>query len=312
MAELVLCWKTRGQVDAKPNPFESTEDSGEPIIAKAGLKLREDLGEIAINSFDPYFHVINDENWMYEDEVIEGLGDFYFYPPRLEAAANTDYMVDLFLNRKAGQKIETSSLISMRDMFFRDADMVSIEGEQTLNMEYDWKRELVDPFDRRHGQLSLYTDYPYPETHLHALSRPWKTVEDFDRVRALFDEWRLKRGGVLKTMEDWEDWQVYLQTDNLSKKGVRRSKRGPVDQFRRIFLQAYTTEECGLPGGDYKGLASYLTGAGYKTTVDDLKNAKRKKTSLVTHAVPRSEEVMSFVEVVLKRYPEFEWEELVE
>jgi len=43
----------------------------------------------------------------------------------------------------------------MRDMFFRDADMVSIEGEQTLNMEYDWKRELVDPFDRRHGQLIL-------------------------------------------------------------------------------------------------------------------------------------------------------------
>jgi hypothetical protein len=310
-ANVVLCWKTRGQVDATPNAFAHPDDEGKPIIAKAGIKLPSNVKENSESSFDPYYHLINDENWQYEDEVIDGMGDAYFDPPGLEGAAYSDYMLDLFLNRKTGQKFKTSQLVSMRDMFNNDTDMVSQEGEQLLNMDYDWKRELINPIEREHGASSLEEDYPFPVTHIYAESRPWKSVEEFRKFRDLFDVWRIYKGGVLKTMDDWSDWQEYVQTDAISKKGVRRGQGGMLGQLKRTFLQAYTNEEWGLPGGDYTGLAEYLTEHGYQTSITDIKNSKRRKGELLQNAYPRTDEVMAFIKLIRDRHPDFEWEMLV-
>ncbi len=90
--------------------------------------------------------------------------------------------------------------------------------------------------------------------------------------------------------------------------GVRRSQRGVVDQARRIFLRAYTRGTWGLPGGDYEGVAERLTAAGYPTTINDLKYARRQKNEPVEHAVPADAPgIADFVRDVLQMFPTFEW-----
>ena len=52
--------------------------------------------------------------------------------------------------------------------------------------------------------------------HLAFDTIPWKTVEEGELIRVLFDQWRRgddkgKPGHCLKTMEDWDDWQRFQQ-----------------------------------------------------------------------------------------------------
>ena len=82
-------------------------------------------------------------------------------------------------------------------------------------------------------------------------------------------------------------------------------------QAKSTFLKAYTRGLWGLPGGDYKVVADYLTKYGYKTTVNDLKNAKRSKNEPVANAIPADEEVVKLIQILLKRHPQFEWKKLV-
>ncbi len=84
-----------------------------------------------------------------------------------------------------------------------------------------------------------------------------------------------------------------------------------VGQAKSTFLKAYTRGLWGLPGGDYKAVADYLTKGGYKTTVNDLKNAKRSKTEPVANAISADEEVAKLIQILLEEFPQFEWEKLV-
>jgi hypothetical protein len=56
----------------------------------------------------------------------------------------------------------------------------------------------------------------------------------------------------------------------------------------------------------------HLTEAGYPTSVDDLKNAKRSSADLVEAAFPATPEVMTFIRLMLLRYPAFEWTRLIQ
>jgi hypothetical protein len=187
------------------------------------------------------------ERW---DEVLQGE-----IPPtaKLRALVQNEWIVGLFLKRRPGQKISRKSLISLRDMIEEDADLVSEETETTLNMEFDWKRELVDPHETD-AVMAL------PQSHFAANSKPWMRIDDFERQRALFDQWRTKRSGVLKTMADWESWTEYRKSGDVSKKGIRRTGPGIIGQVKRNFLCAYVNGLC-----DYKGIAAFLTLQGYET-----------------------------------------------
>jgi len=298
IADTVLCWKMRGQASATPDiDFPS-------ISAKAGIKPPKGLKEQALEDFDPYSRI---ESAWFVDEQIAEEGDAFWVPPELRSFAESEWVVELFLNRKPDQMVESSHLISMREMFDTNSDMINVDREQRLNMEYDWKRELVDPIEREHP----VADFTGSKTHLFARSRPWKSVDDFKRVRELFDNWRTKSKGVLKTKADWDAWQEYQLVAAASVKGISGSKKGYIDQARRAFLQAYATGKWELPGGDYKGIAIFLTEHGYPTTEYDLKNAKRKKARLAENAFERTDEIMTFKDIILTRYPDFDWEKMV-
>jgi hypothetical protein len=279
----LLCWKTRGQAT-----IEVIGQGLPPVIAKAGIKPPASVAEDAARAWDHPFDVNP--------------------PSDLRERAANDWVVKLFLDRNADTTVPVSNLISMRDMFDdvdEPADLVAKESERRINMEYDWKRELMPLPDQ--APFLLTGAYP----HLRATSRPWQTATEFAENRTRFDQWRTQRGGILKASADWAAWSEYRMLGAVPTKGMNATKEGLMGKVRRTVLRAYARRQWGLPGGSYEAFSTYLTEAGYPTSVDDLKNAKRNSADLAEGAFPATREVVTFIRYMLRRYPAFEWTRLI-
>jgi hypothetical protein len=115
----------------------------------------------------------------------------------------------------------------------------------------------------------------------------------------------------LKTFADWHDWCRFDTSADASKAGIRRSRKGPVDQARRLVLRAYVRRLWGLPGGGYRDAAERLTAAGYPTTEQDFKNALRAKGGVPEQVIPADAAgVREFVAAASAIWPEFDWQRL--
>ena len=277
VATQVLCWKTRGQATV-----DVTGQGLTPMIAKAGIKPPETL---IPEAYEQWEHPYDEEP---EDD----------FPKHV----HNDYIVDLFLNREAGQKTTTRYLTSMRDMHEKGSDLIPIEKEINLNMEYDWKRELMNPTLNKNYFSSIQKN----DSHIYAISNPWQNVENYNATKELFEQWRLKEKGLLKTTQDWSRWQEFVVSEIVSKKGVQRTSGGLLGQAKINFLKAYTRKLWGLPGDNYRVLAEYLTSHGYPTTVDDIKNAKRSIVGPVEKEFPRKKNIEDFINIIQQRFPTFQ------
>lgn len=228
--------------------------------------------------------------------------------PGIDADLHNDYMIDLFMCRKPGDKATTRPFTPFREQWVKDADVVRLKRKTTLNLEFDHKRRLLNPrMVDADGCAHVALD-----------SVPWMDVHECERARAIFDGWRRKR--CLRTLDDFEDWEDHyqfslvrdrLQQNGTRGSGLRATDKGVVDVLRRLFLRAYTQELCGLTKTmTYGELADWLTQHGYATTVDELKNAKRSR--FVERSVPATPRVMKLADVLVNGFPSIEINEFIE
>ena len=271
----LCCMKTRGQLTVGFSGLDK------PVVAKAGQKPPE---EVLISATEAWAD-------MPPDQV----------PDDLKDRAENDWLLRLFLTRDSTTSIPVWSFISMRDMAKADSDITKIVTDRRANLEYDFKRELYDPCEVLVGRS--FGDGN--SLHLSLSSSPHRTLEDFQFVRQTFDEWRIKRDGVLKTLDDWTRWQEFRNTTTLRKQGILTGRGRALDQAKRMFLKAYTNKLWGLSGGNYQELADWLTEKGYDTSVTDIKNAKRSKLDVSKFSELETEDVAAFKAVLLERWPLF-------
>ncbi|EPD1044661.1 hypothetical protein ACR57G_004424 [Escherichia coli] len=215
-------------------------------------------------------------------------------PADIPRSDYNDYMVDLYLNRLPGQTLSRSTLISTREMWLSESDLVSREQHIRLNLEFDFKRQPVRP--------------AMNEGHLLMFSRPWDNMEEALQQRSLFDDWRQTH--TLKTLADWDDWCDFLYcrtvfSDMKLKVGSKRSD----DILVRLFLRALTQCQWGLMLKDKKSysckeVAEWLTSEGYSVTVTDVKNAVRAKIPQMkfSSVTPR---MKSLMDIIARKYPTF-------
>lgn len=215
-------------------------------------------------------------------------------PADIPRSDYNDYMVDLYLNRLPGQTLSRSTLISTREMWLSESDLVSREQDIRLNLEFDFKRQPVQP--------------AMNEGHLLMSSRPWDNMEEALQQRSLFDDWRQTH--TLKTLADWDDWCDFLYcrtvfSDMKLKVGSKRSD----DILVRLFLRALTQCQWGLMLKDKKSysckeVAEWLTSEGYSVTVTDVKNAVRAKIPQMkfSSVTPR---MKSLMDTIARKYPTF-------
>lgn len=257
----------------------------------------------------------------YEDEPIV-LAKTSVRPPSDVEDQNL-WLLKLFAERTPGQIMEQESFISMRDQLIKGWDLQMERSEVKLNLEFDFKRRPVRP---HLGNIAL-TDVD----HLAFDTEPWETAEQAIEARLLFDGWRRNR--CLKTLADFEDWQAFyaLQVSNTRRSAKARDnaprptsdesdgatkirgaqgriyktqKTGYVGIAVRAFLKAYSQREWGLDGAErltQAALADWLTSQGHPTSLSAVKNASRAKVH--DEAVPRTEEVERFVDVLCEKFP---------
>ena len=215
-----------------------------------------------------------------------------------------EWMVELFLDRYPGQKVERKHLASARDQWLKELDLISIHTEQTLNLEYDFKRCPINPrmVKVRHPVSCEMVE------HLSFDTIPWNTVDEGLDARTYFDEWRVNN--CLKTMEDWDNWMDFYKVRRYLKgTGVKYLEDGSEGIFKVQMLRAITQGGWGLPavpqraprGHYYKLVAMFDTDGIEGITKQDLANSKGRK--LLESALPMTTRMLPLLSWFVRKYP---------
>ncbi|WP_425653664.1 DNA polymerase [Vibrio campbellii] len=214
------------------------------------------------------------------------------------------WMVELFLDRYPGQKVERKHLASARDQWLKELDLISIHTEQTLNLEYDFKRCPINPrmVKVRHPVSCKMVE------HLSFDTIPWNTVDEGLDARTYFDEWRVNN--CLKTMEDWDNWMDFYKVRRYLKgTGVKYLEDGSEGIFKVQMLRAITQGGWGLPAvpqraprGHYDKLVAMFDTDGIEgITKQDLANSKGRK--LLESALPMTTRMLPLLSWFVRKYP---------
>jgi hypothetical protein len=153
------------------------------------------------------------------------------------------------LTREPGQKYASKEPLPFPVAHRKSADHRFRETERAVNFEYDFKRQLVTPVPKFVSVPWLDEgEDPRIVQHLSCNTIPWRTVDEFNGVRDLFEKWRHKHKGQLRTLADWRRWEEFQAGTVASQHGIRRSKGGVIEQALRIFRRAYARRDWGLLG----------------------------------------------------------------
>ncbi len=219
--------------------------------------------------------------------------------PSVPADQHNGFMLDLFLNRIPAQRTTSKPFTSIREQWRNNTDVVRLTREATLNLEYDFKRNLMDG----EGMIAVGDN-----THINLRTTPWKHIDDAETTRALHSGW--KRQHCIKNRTDWLDWSEHvafsLVRARLKAQGCNirlTTKKGLAGVFCRMFLVAFTNQLHGITKTmKYAELATWLTEAGYPTSLEDVKNSRRGK--FYENIIPPSERMDELACVLLKWFPD--------
>lgn len=217
-------------------------------------------------------------------------------PPK-DITNQNQYMVELFKSRTPEHKTDSSHLTSLRNMCTERKDMLMERKQSRLNLEFDMKREPINPRVIEVDGVPLVSF----ET------KPFKNAFEMRYTRIRFDAWR-KSGRCLKTMDDWYDWQERLCMYKANDKGeVRLKKDEKSDELMaRLFVRFYGHEACGITKKDItaKALSEWLVELGYDIKPSLVRGAGR--TKLVEGNVPVTHSTLKLAKLLVDEFPQFD------
>jgi hypothetical protein len=164
------------------------------------------------------------------------------------------FMLTLYLDRYPNQKVAYTCLTPSRSQFLFNRDVIGETKEVRLNLEPDFKRQLINPHMVGVGE----------DKHIAFDSVPHKCKEDGEFCRQKLDHWR--KENCLKNEEDWGSLEDYILVGKLTQKTSLRPKMGEeIDQFfRRVFLRIYAQKLYNITRKyTYEKMADFLTSNGY-------------------------------------------------
>ena len=208
------------------------------------------------------------------------------------------YMVNKYLTRKPGDKVDGSYLTPNRMRFLERKDLMLEKRSIYLNMEFDQKREMLNP---------VMVDVKGRQ-HIALETKPHRSLDEMLFTRLRFDRWR--KSHVLKDFDDWCSWQDRLiMAESTSHKDVRLKVDETSDTLMaRLFLRFYAQEQGGMSKKQItaKALAEWMTDIGYPTKATAVRSAKNAK--LIEGAVPMTELTTKLALLIVSKFPDFEVE----
>jgi hypothetical protein len=216
-------------------------------------------------------------------------------PPKGEADHN-GYMVGLYIERTPEHMVDSSHLTSLRVMCTERKDMLMERKESRLNLEFDMKRELINPQVIEVDGVQLVSFD----------TKPFRNALEMRYTRIRFDAWR--KSNCLKTMDDWYDWQERLSMYKANEnREVRLKKDEKADELMaRLFVRFYGHEESGIYKRDItaKALSEWFVDLGYDIKPSLVRGAGR--TKLVKGAVPLTQSTQKLAKQLVDKFPQFD------
>ncbi|MFQ2019633.1 hypothetical protein ACK35M_01130 [Aeromonas veronii] len=207
------------------------------------------------------------------------------------------WILRLYLDREPGQKIDASHLISLREQWLTESDLIEIKKQIRLPYEFDQKRQLVNP------QIVEVAG----GSHIACDTVPWGDAGMADHCRARFDGWR--EDNCLKTMEDWTSWEDYYESAlALQGSTMRIREDGSLGILARILTRSLAQKAWFDHMMTYGEISALLTSVGLPVTVDTCKNSKR--AALPANVVPVTGEVLRVLALLLRQLPGYPLEPL--
>jgi hypothetical protein len=176
--------------------------------------------------------------------------------------------------------------IPLRRQWLYDTDLIALMRTCRMNLCYDLKRRPQNVRDV--GSIIAFETVP------------WADINEFSEYRDALDQWRTDKRRVLKTALDWQEFVTWKD----AQPGRRLAGvRGGRPRIVTLFMRAYARGELGLPGKDYTAAAAFVTMAGWPTTADNIKDAKRRGP-LHFNAIEEFDPTeLEFVAKVSQRWP---------
>lgn len=219
---------------------------------------------------------------------------------------DNSFIVNLFLNREAGQRIDYTIGLGLRVLVNTDSDFVSLAVSKRLNMEFDWKRRPESPVDR----AFVFEDQHH--THLAFSTEPLENVEEFELVRDRWEKFESKTPIVLKTADQLRDFLDYVKLGKVSRGSISAylsKKNGGQKRLRQMLCRAFKQRTAGfedagttLGKNQNEVFAAKLSECGLECKVSDVQNGT--KGEFAPQRVPITEEtVRLFHEIRTRHFP---------
>ena len=249
-----LGWRTRGQATLKPHADLKFEPEG-ILLAKGGIYTAAQF-----------------------EEPID----------------RNDEIVRLFFNRTETSEIRVETLTGVREIVELDADLVSKEVVKRLSMEYDWKRQPLNP--------SLNSDY----NHVQFATLPWETVEKFKQIRLLWEAYNKSSNHCIKSIADFEAFADHVEIHSHAKEITSYLKRKDPDihRLRQLLCSAWQQNSAGLTKGFPKTATEFsqvLESVGLPCKRSDVENGAKRPFE--PHSCPPTTKVLQILESLKAYFP---------
>jgi hypothetical protein len=226
-----------------------------------------------------------------------------------EPVAQNRFMRRLYMDQYIGMKVKHEYLISAREQFTKECDLIHAKPERALHMRYDFKRRPVRPRMQALGLRQARVAWE---------SVPWQTLDEAEFARVRVEGWSREREKVFKTLDDYRDWEAYFEASMALRNAAAAAGIKPPFQVRednaggillRLFLQAGRQGAWGVdfPPRGLTAIAKTFIEEGFPVTKEDITYAKRRAAPLLAHCVPWVAETRQLLSVILRHFPSFDY-----
>ena len=206
----------------------------------------------------------------------------------------------MFLGRKPDDVIPLKIKTGIRDIVEWDADLVDKHVSKRLNMEFDWKRM----------PQAVWQDEGIE--HVAFSTMPWESVDQFFKVREIWDSFAVATPRCIKTLEDYRALATYIfsQSALTGQDGKYLKKDSPdIRRLRQMLCIAWRKSAAGLTrkfdGHTSQSFADLLTSIGIPCKRSDVENARKP---FVPHVCPATPVVITALNRLRNHIPSLETE----
>lgn len=213
-------------------------------------------------------------------------------------------IVKSFFKRTPDDEITMKIKTGIRDIVEFDADLVDKEISKRLNMEFDWKRRPSSVVSTR------FRD------HISFSTEPLENLEEFIKIRDLWEEYAIKNKFCLKTLKDFEGFATYLLSQTAlteDKSRYLKLHEPDIKRLRQALCSAWRHSRAGLIWQQHEinngEFAFILSEAGIPCKRTDVENASKKP--FIGNTCPSTPAVLKALSILHKQFPNLRDDELL-